>query len=91
MSWVCHNDLRFHNVYAYVLGHDIASSLRYKYIGLKRDKSASPKHFSETDITMVEFSFVVMFGWSIYQQTVGIHMGTDCSPSYSYEADYIDQ
>ena len=79
----CYNNLRFHKLYAYVLGHGIASSLKYKYIVLRRDKSVSPKTFSETDITMLEVlidNIFVMFDESIFQQTVGIHMGSNCAP-----------
>jgi hypothetical protein len=75
----CYNNLRFHKLYAYVLGHGIASSLKYKYLVLRRDTSASPKTFSETDITMLEVlidNIFVMFDESSFQQTVGIHIGS---------------
>jgi hypothetical protein len=47
---------------------------------------------------MLEFlidNVVVIFGGRVFQQTVGIHMGTKCAPLlvdlffYSYEADLI--
>ena len=51
--------------------------------------------FSETDIiNMLDFLIdnkFVMFGGRVFQQTVGIHMGTNCAPFltdlmlYSYE------
>jgi hypothetical protein len=61
--------------------------------------SDSTKKFSETDIfNMLEFlidNIFAMFGGRVFQQTVGIPMGTNCSPLlvnlflYSYEADFI--
>ena len=55
--------------------------------------------FSETDIfNMLEFlidNIFVIFGVRVFQQTVGIPMGTNCAPLladlflYSYEADFI--
>ena len=79
---------------------------RYKYLVLGRDRSYFVKHhsdstkkFSETDIfNMLEFlidNIFVMFGGRVFQQTVGIPMGTNCAPLladlflYSYEADFI--
>ena len=73
---------------------------------LERDRSYFVKHhsdstkkFSETDIfNMLEFlidNIFVMFGGRIFQQTVGIPMGTNCAPLLadlflnSYEADFI--
>ena len=60
--------------------------------------SDSTKKFSETDIfNMLEFlidNIFVMFGGRVFQQTVGIPMGTNCVPLlvdlflYSYEADF---
>ena len=47
---------------------------------------------------MLEFfidNIFAMFGGRVFQQTVGIHMGTNCAPLltdlflYSYEADFI--
>ena len=79
---------------------------RYKYLVIGRDRSYFVKHhsdstkkFSETDIfNMLEFlidNIFVMFGGRVFQQTVGIPMGTNCAPLladlflYSYEADFI--
>jgi hypothetical protein len=79
---------------------------RYKYLILGRDRSYFVKHhsdstkaFSETDIfNMLEFlidNIFVMLGGCVFQQTVGIPMGTNCVPLladlflYSYEADFI--
>jgi len=46
--------------------------------------SDSPKKFSETDIIdMLEFlidNISVMLGGRVFQQTVGISMGTNCAP-----------
>jgi hypothetical protein len=64
-----------------------------------RHHSDSTKKFSETDIfNMLEFlidNIFVMFRGSVFQQTVGIPMGTNCAPLladlflYSHEADFI--
>ena len=79
---------------------------RYKYLVLGRDRSYFVKHysdstkrFSETDIfNMLEIfmdNIFVMFGGCVFQQTVGIPMGTNCTPLltdtflYLYEADFI--
>jgi hypothetical protein len=80
---------------------------RNKYLVLGRDRSYfvkieysdSTKMFSETDIiNMLDFlidNIFVMFGGCIFQQIVGIPMGTNCAPLpvdlflYSYEADFI--
>ena len=79
---------------------------RYKDLVLGRDRSYFVKHhsdstkkFSETDIfNMLEFlidNIFVMFGGRIFQQTVGMPMGTNCAPLLadlflnSYEADFI--
>ena len=61
--------------------------------------SDSTKKFSETDIfNMLEFlidNIFAMFGGRVFQQRVGIPMGTNCAPLlanlflYSYEADFI--
>ena len=81
---------------------------RYKYLVLGRDRyyfvtnhSDSTKKFSETDIiNMLEFlidNIFVIFGGRVFQQTVGIPMGTNCAPLladlflYSYEADFIQE
>jgi hypothetical protein len=79
---------------------------RYTYLVLGKDRtyfvkhhSNSTKKFSKTDIfNMLEFfidNIFVMFGRRVFQQTVGIPMGTNCAPLladlflYSYEADLI--
>ena len=69
------------------------------YFVKKKNYSDSTKKFSETDIiNMLEFlidNIFAMFGGRVFQQTVGIHMGTNCAPLltdlflYSYEADFI--
>jgi hypothetical protein len=61
--------------------------------------SDSTIKFSETDIiNMFEFlidNIFVIFGGRVFQQTVGIPIGTNCAPLladlflYSYEADFI--
>jgi hypothetical protein len=76
-----------------VLGRDRS------YFVKKKNYSDSTKKFSETDIiNMLEFlidNIFAMFGGRVFQQTVGIHMGTNCAPLltdlflYSYEADFI--
>jgi hypothetical protein len=64
---------------------------RYKYLVIGRDRSYFVKHhsdstktFSETDIiSMVELlidNIFAMFGGRVFQQTVGIPMGTNCAP-----------
>ena len=79
---------------------------RYKYIVLGhqntyfvKDHSDCTTKLTETDIVnMLEFlldNIFVMFGGQIFQQTIGIPMGTDCVPLladlflYSYEAEFI--
>ena len=66
---------------------------------LCRKQSDSTKKFSEADIiNMLEFlidNIFAMLGGRVFQQTVGIHMGTNCAPLladlffYSCEADFI--
>ena len=66
---------------------------------VKRNHYDSTKKFNETDIIkMLEFlidNIFVMFGGCVFQQTVGIPMGTNCAPLladlflYSDEADFI--
>ena len=66
---------------------------------LCKEKSDSTKKFSEADIiNMPEFlidNICAMFDGRIFQQTVGIHMGTNCAPLladlflYSNETDII--
>ena len=82
------------------------SQRRYKYLVLGRDRSYFVKHqsdstkkLSETDIfNTLEFlidNIFAMFGGRVFQQTIGIHIGTNCAPLltdlflYSYEADFI--
>jgi hypothetical protein len=79
---------------------------RYKYLVLGRDISYFVKHhsdstkkFSEADIfNILEFlidNTFAMFGGRVFQQSVGIPLGTNCAPLladlflYSYEADFI--
>ena len=65
----------------------------------KQNHYDSTKQFSETDIfemfeVLIENIFV-LFGGRVFQQTIGIHIGTNCAPLltdlflYSYEADFI--
>ena len=45
--------------------------------------SDSTKKFSETDIKILEFlidNIFVMFGGCVFKQTVGIPVGTNCTP-----------
>ena len=79
---------------------------RYKYLVIGRDMtyfvkyhSDSDKKYSEDDIcNMIDFlidNIFVEFAGQVFQQTVGIPMGTNCAPLladlflYSYEADFI--
>ena len=79
---------------------------RYKYLVLGHEEtyfvkghSDSKNKYSEDDIVkMLEFlddSIFVVFAGKVFQQTVGIPMGTHCAPLladiflYSYEADFI--
>ena len=73
------------------LGRDKSYSVRKR-----KKQSDSIKEFSETDIIkMLEFvidNIFVMLVGRIFQQTVGIHMGPNCTPlltylfRYTYEA-----
>ena len=64
-----------------------------------KEHSDSKNKYTEDDIiNMLEFlvdNFFVVFGGKIFQQIVGIPMGTNCAPLladiflYSYEADFI--
>ena len=72
----------------------------YKYLVLGHEESyfvkehSDSKHkYSEDDIIkMLEF---LVFAWKVFQQIVGIPMGTNCAPLladifiYSYEAEFI--
>ena len=79
---------------------------RYKYLVLRHEEtyfvkehSDSKSKYSEDDIIkMLEFlvdNIFVVFAGKVFQQTVGIPMGTNCAPLiadiilYSYEADFI--
>ena len=79
---------------------------RYKYLVLGHEEtyfvkehSDSKNKYSEDDIIkMLEFlvdNILVVFAGKVFQQTVGIPMGTNCTPLladiflYSYEADFI--
>ena len=79
---------------------------RYKYLVLGRDEpyfvkkhSASSNKYTEEDIIkMLEFlidNIFVVFEGKVFQQIVGIPMGTNCAPLladlflYSYEAEYM--
>jgi hypothetical protein len=82
-----------HGYKYFVLGRDISFFVE------KKPNSDSTKKFPETDIIkMLEFlidNTFVMFGERVFQQTVGIPMGTNCSPLlavlflYLYEADFM--
>ena len=74
---------------------------RYKYLVLGHEEtyfvkkhSDSENKYSEDDKFLVDNIFVVFAG-KVFQQTVGIPMGTNCAPLladiflYSYEADFI--
>ena len=66
-----------------------------------KDHSDSPtKYTAEQIITMLEFlidNIFVEFGGQVFQQTVGIPMGTNCAPLladlflFSYEADFVEE
>ena len=81
-------------------------NLRYKYLVLGHEEtyfvkehSDSKSKYSEDDIIkMLDFlvdNIFVVFAGKVFQQTVGIPMGTNCAPLladiflYSYEADFI--
>ena len=81
---------------------------RYKYLVLGKDlgyfvkeHTKSDIKYTEDDITkMLEFlidNIFVVFGNQVFQQTVGIPMGTNCAPLladlflFSYEADFIQR
>ena len=81
-----------------MLGRDISYFVKNKK-KQKTKHSDSTKKFSETDIiNMLDFlidNIFVFFGGRVFQQTVGIPMGTNWAPLladlflYSYEADFI--
>ena len=79
---------------------------RYKYLVFNKDRvyfvretTNSRQKYTESDIIkMLEFlvdNIFVEFGGKIFQQTIGIPMGTNCAPLladlflYSYEAQFI--
>ena len=77
---------------------------QYVVIGYKdtyfvRDHSDAPQKYSDADIIkMLEYlidNIFVEFGGRIFQQTIGIPMGTNCAPLladlflYSYEAEFV--
>ena len=77
---------------------------RYVVIGYKdtcfvRDHSDAPQKYSDADdIKMLEYlidNIFVEFGGRIFQQTIGIPMGTNCALLladlflYSYEAEFV--
>ena len=80
-------------------------SQRYRYIAVKYNtayfvhETDMTIKYEETDIIrMVEFlidNISVEFGGHVYQQTVGIPVGTNCAPLvvdlflYSYEVDFV--
>ena len=82
------------------------SNRRYKYLVLGHDETyfvkehSDSKHkYSEEDIIkMLEFlvdNTFVVFAGKVFQQTIGIPMGTNCAPLladiflYSYETEFI--
>jgi hypothetical protein len=79
-----------------VLGREISYFANKKE---KKDQYDSANKFSENDIiNMLVFlidNIIAIFGERIFQQTVGIPIGTNCAPHladlflYSYEADLI--
>ena len=82
----------FTNIYIYLL-------LWHKETYFVKEHSDSKNKFSEDDIIkMLEFlvdDIFVVFAGKVFQQTVGIPIGTNCAPLlvdislYSYEADFI--
>ena len=81
-------------------------NIRYKFLVLGREwpyfvkqHSDSKNKYTEDDIiNMLEFlvdNILVVFGRKVFQQIVGIPMGTNCAPLladiflYSYEAEFI--
>ena len=81
---------------------------RYKYLVFNKSKiyfvqeqtKATEKYTEKEIIKMLEFlvdNIFVEFGGQIFQQTIGIPMGTNCAPLladlflYSYEADFMQE
>jgi hypothetical protein len=66
-----------------------------------RNHSDNPYKYSEADIkgilTFLVYNIRVVFGDQVFQQSVGIPMGTNCVPLladlflYSYEADFVEK
>ena len=102
-----HNKLKtrfkelIHNVF-----HHKNGKRRYQYLVVNRNTSyfvinhsECKSKYTEDDITrMIDFlidNIFVEFGGRIFQQTIGIPMGTNCAPLladlflYSYEAEFI--
>lgn len=80
---------------------------RYKYLVISHDRSyfvindskANTKYTEDQICHMLDFlidNIFVMFGGHVFQQTVGIPMGTNCAPLladlflYSYEAEFLE-
>ena len=67
--------------------------MRYLNMKTSREHTACANKYSEGDIQII---FVEFGGW-VFQQTVGIPMGTNCAPLladlslYSYEAEFIQR
>ena len=71
----------------------------YKDTHFVRDHSDAPQKYSDADvIKMLEYlidNIFMEFGGRIFQQTIGILMGTNCAPLlaelflYSYEAEFV--
>ena len=75
--------------------------ISYKDTYFVRDHSDAPQKYSDADvIKMLEYlidNIFVEFGGRIFQQTIGIPVGTDCAPLlanlflYSYEAEFVQR
>ena len=67
-----------------MLGRNRSYFVKKKNKQTKKTHSDSTKKFSETDIiNMLEFlidNIFVIFGGRVFQQTVGMPMGTNCAP-----------
>jgi hypothetical protein len=79
----------------------ICSDWETRYIYVVKHHSDSPYKYSEADIKdMLSFlvdNFYVVIGDQVFQQSVGIPMGTNCAPLladlilYSYEAEFVQK
>ena len=67
---------------------------------VKNTSNAKTKYTEEDIVRMIEFlvdNIFVEFGGKIFQQTVGIPMGTNCAPLladlflFSYEAEFVEE